>query len=81
LLKEMVEPIGGKPNRLYPLLQSAEEDYGNRGAAVAEVIAVFERALEILHDHRFKPPGALKSEPASEADEWEGFEPDFPTRA
>jgi len=28
LLKEMVEPVAGKPNRLCPLLQSAEEDFG-----------------------------------------------------
>jgi curved DNA-binding protein CbpA len=81
LLKEMIEPVAGKPNRLYPLLQSAEEDYEKRGTAVAEVIAVFERALEILHDHQFKLPQALNSEPAGEADEWEGFEPDVPTRA
>jgi hypothetical protein len=78
LLKEMVEPVAGKPNRLHPLLQSAEEDFGTRGTTVAEVIAVYERALEILHDHQFKVPQALKSEPASEADEWEGFEPDVP---
>jgi curved DNA-binding protein CbpA len=81
LLKEMVEPVAGKPNRLHPLLQSAEEDFGTRGTTVAEVIAVYERALEILHDHQFKVPQALKSEPASEADEWEGFEPDVPTPA
>jgi curved DNA-binding protein CbpA len=80
MLKEMIEPVAGKPNRLYPLLQSAEEDFGKRRTAVAEVIAVFERALEILHDHQFKVPQALKSDPASEADEWEGFEPDVPTR-
>jgi curved DNA-binding protein CbpA len=79
LLKEMVEPVAGKPNRLHPLLQSAEEDFGTRGTTVAEVIAVYERALEILHDHQFNVPQALKSEPASEADEWEGFEPDVPT--
>jgi curved DNA-binding protein CbpA len=80
LLKEMVEPVAGKPNRLYPLLQSAEEDFGKRGSAVAEVIEVFERALKILHDHQFKVPQALKSEPASEADEWEGFDADISTR-
>jgi hypothetical protein len=80
MLKEMVEPVAGKPNRLYPLLQSAEEDYGKRGTAVAEVIAVFERALEILHDHQIKVPQALKSDPVSEVDEWEGFEPDVQTR-
>jgi curved DNA-binding protein CbpA len=81
LLKEMVAPVAGKPNRLHPLLQSAEEDFGKRGSAIAEVIEVFERALEIVHDHQFKLPQALNSEPAGEADEWEGFEPDVPTRA
>ena len=60
-LAELFEGNSGKPNRISPLIQITAKYYQNQADAVADVIKVKERALEILRDHHLKTPKILKA--------------------